>query len=152
MELILWRHALAEDGFPDSERALTKKGIVQAQKMAKLLNANLPENCRILVSPTKRTLQTAEALDRPFEICKDVALHASPEMILSAANWHNPIDKYVLVVGHQPSLGRLASLLLSGKEDDWRFKRANVWWFAQRKRNNEVYLRTVFSTDIILPI
>ena len=33
MELILWRHAEAEDGFPDEERALTPQGIAQAEKM-----------------------------------------------------------------------------------------------------------------------
>jgi phosphohistidine phosphatase len=32
MELILWRHAEAEDGYPDEERALTAKGQEQAKK------------------------------------------------------------------------------------------------------------------------
>ena len=36
MELILWRHAEAEDGYPDLERALTEKGHEQAKKMADL--------------------------------------------------------------------------------------------------------------------
>jgi len=34
MELILWRHAEAEDSFPDAGRKLTAKGLVQC-----LLNA-----------------------------------------------------------------------------------------------------------------
>ena len=32
MELILWRHAEAEEGYPDLERALTEKGHEQAKK------------------------------------------------------------------------------------------------------------------------
>ena len=37
MELILWRHADAELGQPDSERRLTDKGHKQAARMAKWL-------------------------------------------------------------------------------------------------------------------
>ncbi len=39
MELILWRHADAEDGLPDIERALTAKGKEDAKKMAAWLKA-----------------------------------------------------------------------------------------------------------------
>ncbi len=42
MELILWRHAEAEDGTHDSERKLTAKGIKQAARMAKWLRARVP--------------------------------------------------------------------------------------------------------------
>ena len=34
MDLILWRHADAQDGSPDMERALTAKGLKQAELMA----------------------------------------------------------------------------------------------------------------------
>ena len=37
MELILWRHAEAEDGSPDAARKLTAKGEKQAQKLARWL-------------------------------------------------------------------------------------------------------------------
>ena len=37
MELILWRHAEAEDGVPDSARELTDKGLKQARVMAEWL-------------------------------------------------------------------------------------------------------------------
>jgi phosphohistidine phosphatase len=55
MDLILWRHAEAEDGFPDQGRKLTEKGEKQAAKMAAWLKAHLPEEVRIIVSPTTRT-------------------------------------------------------------------------------------------------
>ena len=55
MQLILWRHAEAEDanGKDDLDRALTKKGHLQAERMAKWLRSRLPEDCRILVSPAR---------------------------------------------------------------------------------------------------
>ena len=59
MDLILWRHAEAEPGEPDLERALTPKGVKQARRMADWLTSQLPDSCRILVSPARRTLQTA---------------------------------------------------------------------------------------------
>ena len=51
MDLILWRHAEAEDAAPgmsDLERALTTKGVKQARRMGQWLNSQLPDSCRIL--------------------------------------------------------------------------------------------------------
>ncbi len=72
MELILWRHAEAEDGFPDAARKLTEKGLQQAHNMAKWLKPRLPRNARIMVSPAKRTQQTALALSNDFETMQEV--------------------------------------------------------------------------------
>jgi len=87
MELILWRHAEAELGEPDEGRALTGKGHKQAWKMADWLDRNLPETCRILVSPATRTLQTAEALGRKFKVHPDLAPDKTAAQLLAAANW-----------------------------------------------------------------
>lgn len=56
-----------------------------------------------------------------------------------------------MVVGHQPALGRLAALLLSGREADWTYKRGSLWWFCNRVRRNETQtvLRTVVAADLI---
>ncbi len=51
MELILWRHAEVELGEPDEGRTLTARGHKQAWEMGDWLDRNLPERCRILVSP-----------------------------------------------------------------------------------------------------
>ena len=42
MELIIWRHAEAEEGSPDMSRKLTARGRRQAARMAKWLNLRLP--------------------------------------------------------------------------------------------------------------
>ena len=54
MDLILWRHAEAEDereGLPDLDRALTPRGEKQAARMAAWLERQLPEGTRIASSP-----------------------------------------------------------------------------------------------------
>jgi phosphohistidine phosphatase len=51
MDLILWRHADAEGGSPDSERRLTERGREQARRVAAWLKARLPRGCEVLVSP-----------------------------------------------------------------------------------------------------
>ncbi|MEP7073702.1 MAG: histidine phosphatase family protein, partial [Nitrosospira sp.] len=103
MELILWRHAEAEDGVPDSARKLTDKGLKQAQVMAEWLKPRLPKNTRIIVSPTKRTQQTAAALGDDYETAKEIGTSASAKSILAAAGWPDAKGA-VVVVGHQPTL------------------------------------------------
>jgi len=83
MELILWRHAEAEDGSPDLERELTGKGRKQAARMADWLNPRLPPDIRILSSPASRTLQTAQALGRDYEVVPELAPGASAEEVLA---------------------------------------------------------------------
>lgn len=151
MDILLWRHAEAEAGEPDEGRALTSKGVRQAQKMAHWLERNLPSRCRILVSPTVRTLQTARALERKFKICPEIGPDASVEALLAAANWPDGKEP-VLLIGHQPTLGQAAALLLAGNEQDWTVRKANVWWIAQRERDGESenYLKAVMAPDLVL--
>jgi phosphohistidine phosphatase len=152
MELILWRHAEAEDGFHDMERQLTAKGVKQADKMAAFLHARLPEETRILVSPAKRTQQTAQALTKNFITDPTIAPGASPQAILNASGWLKGSDEgCVLIVGHQPVLGEVAALLLAGKPECWSIKKGAVWWFSRRKRegDSETILRLVIAPDLI---
>lgn len=150
MELILWRHAEAELGEPDEGRALTGKGHKQAWKMADWLDRNLPDSCRILVSPATRTVQTAEALGRKFKIHADLAPDKSPEDLLAAANWPDSREP-VLIIGHQPTLGLVAAQLIGGMQQEWSIRKANVWWIAQRERGDITtnYLRAVMAPDLI---
>lgn len=151
MDLILWRHAEAEDGLPDLARALTPKGQKQARRMADWLSTQLPETTRIIVSPATRTVQTAEALQRKFKVVPEIAPDASAEAVLRAANWPSSKEP-VLVVGHQPTLGMVAALLLSGQEQYWNIKKANAWWISQRDANDpdSIYLRAVMAPDLVL--
>jgi phosphohistidine phosphatase len=148
MELILWRHAHAEDGTPDDERQLTPQGRKQAARMGAWLDRALPAGCKILCSPTARTQQTAESLGRKFKVVPAIGTMASAHDVLEAAGWPDARGP-VLVVGHQPWVGRVASLLLTGTEQDWTVKKSNAWWIAQRDREdgNEVYLKAVLAPE-----
>jgi phosphohistidine phosphatase len=151
MELILWRHAEAEFGEPDHDRALTAKGHKQASKMAEWLDRSLPNSCRILVSPTKRTVQTAEALERKFKIVPALAPNNGPENLLAAAHWPDSRES-VLIVGHQPTLGHVASLLITGTQQDWAIRKSNVWWIVQRKRGEatDSIIRAIMTPDLVI--
>lgn len=154
MDLILWRHAEAFDAEPgedDMERVLTPKGQKQARRMAEWLTSQLPEGCKILVSPSKRTIQTVEPLRRKYKIVNELAPGADAEDVLEAANWPNAKEP-VLVVGHQPTLGQVAAVLLSGQPQDWEMKKANAWWLVQRDPGDvfSLYLKAVMAPDLIV--
>ena len=150
MELILWRHAEAEDGFPDEERALTPKGEEQAKKMAAWLKKHMPKDTRILVSPAKRAQQTASALELPFTTLPELAPGASPQVLLNLANW-DTTKGAVLIVGHQPSLGMAAAIAMTRKTHYWCVKKGAIWWVASRVRAEEeqAIIRAVITPDLL---
>lgn len=147
MELILWRHAQAEDPLPDQDdlaRALTGKGRKQAKAMARWLHARLPADTRILVSPALRTRQTADALELPYTVVPALAPDAAPAALLHAAGWPAHPEP-VLIVGHQPTLGLLAARLLCGREQPWSVKKGAVWWL--RAESNGASLVSALSAE-----
>jgi phosphohistidine phosphatase len=147
MELILWRHAEAEDGVPDPARPLTKRGRKQAKTMAKWLKDRLPRRCMILVSPAIRAQQTAEALGRKFSTAPEIDVGVPALKVLQRAGWPSESGT-VIVVGHQPTLGRIAARLLSGAEAEWSIKKGAIWWIERRARDGEVVLRAAIDPDL----
>src|SRR5438067_7653366 len=116
MELILWRHADAEDGADDMARRLTPTGEKQAAAMAQWLRAHLPAQYTLLASPALRAQQTAAALGASIVTDKTLAPGASPAVILKAAQKHKGT---VLVVGQQPDLRRAGAQLVGGGDTAW---------------------------------
>ncbi|KPK16199.1 MAG: phosphohistidine phosphatase [Betaproteobacteria bacterium SG8_41] len=147
MDLILWRHADAEDGIPDDGRRLTAKGEKQARRVAKWLAQHLPADARVLVSPAKRAQQTAKALSKDFETCPEVGTATVPAALLKAAGWPDR-DGTVLVVGHQPVIGQTVAILLTGEAREWAFKKGAIWWLSSRERG-EVVVRAVIAPDLL---
>ncbi len=149
MDLILWRHAEAEDGMPDMARALTHKGHRQAGRMAAWLKPRLPEGTRILVSPAQRTQQTAVALGMDCSMLDALAPGADAEAILEAAGWPHHAQGAV-IVGHQPTLGEVASLLLRSRTPSLSVRKGAVWWFAtHRAHPEEAVLRAVLTPELL---
>jgi|SRR5581483_5606 len=128
MDLVLWRHAEAEDGSPDATRKLTAKGQKQAEKIAKWLKGRIESPVRVLVSPAVRARQTASALTEKFETSGEVGLSTSVRRVLCAAGYPTA-DGTVIVVGHQPTLGQVAAFLLTGEPGEWDVKKGAAWWF-----------------------
>jgi phosphohistidine phosphatase len=153
MELILWRHAQAGEhpdpvhGQPgdaqDLARCLTPRGEKQAARMAAWLDRQLPDGARILVSPARRTEQTALAMGRKFKLCDELLPEADPLALLELVQWPHGKSP-VVVVGHQPTLGRVVARLLHWAEDDCPMKKGALWWLRQRERNGQT--QTVIVT------
>jgi phosphohistidine phosphatase len=57
----------------------------------------------------------------------------------------------VLVVGHQPTLGEVAALLLAGQELPWSMRKSAVWWLSNRVRDgvSAVVLKVVIGPDFV---
>lgn len=161
MNLILWRHAEAIDlGTPvtpgckrDMERKLTVRGQQQAETTARWLHAHMKCDFRVICSPADRAVQTAKAFSEKPEIIQDLCPLADASHVLGAINW--PQGKDVIVIGHQPWIGRVASLLLSGQEQDLSVKKSAIWWLTHRLRKQEnqeksqTVLRLVLPPDLI---
>jgi phosphohistidine phosphatase len=154
MDLILWRHADAEPGEPDEKRRLTAKGKKQARRAAEWLHSSLPNSARILVSPAVRAQQTAaflaELSHRKFKTVAALAPGASAEEILQIVDWPNA-GGCVVVVGHQPALGWVASRLLANKDLPWSIKKSGIWWLQVRAavEPSEISLRAVVNPDLL---
>ncbi|MDR5779909.1 histidine phosphatase family protein [Caballeronia sp. LZ065] len=152
MNLILWRHAEAEDQAPsDLARQLTSRGRKQAQGVARWLKARVGDDALLLASPATRTIQTAEAFGDRYRVVDALAPGNSAQAVLDAAGWPDGIGETVVVIGHQPTLGRLAALLMTGTEAEWSVKKSGVWWFQSRTRlgDGQTVLRAVINPDLL---
>jgi phosphohistidine phosphatase len=131
-------------------RRLTARGQKQARVMAKWIAAHQPKDMRIIVSPAVRTQQTAEALKLPFETQRKIGPEACVSELIAASGWPTAPGS-VLIVGHQPSLGRLASLLLAGHEAEWSIKKGALWWLSNRVRRSETQtvLRAMIPVELL---
>lgn len=157
MDLIVWRHADAGDAEAnlanDLERRLTERGRKQAERMARWLHARLPERYAVISSPAVRARETANALGVKVRIDPRLSPEADVAHCVELLNWPEGSEarsRYVVIVGHQPMLGRLASLLLSGEEAPWSIRKGAIWWFSTREREGreQVVLRAAMAPDM----
>ncbi|MFC5511676.1 SixA phosphatase family protein [Massilia jejuensis] len=149
MDLILWRHAEAEDGERDAKRALTSKGRRQAARVGAWLDHQLPEHCRVLVSPAVRCLQTADALRRHYTIHEALNTDSTAERMLEVCGW--PGNRFpALLIGHQPLLGELASLIVTGAPQPWKIRKASVFWIkGSDAEDSTPFIRLAVGPELI---
>jgi phosphohistidine phosphatase len=96
----------------------------------------MPDGVRVLVSPAVRAQRTAARLERKFTTVESIGPGASAKDLLAASGWPDG-RRTVLLVGHQPALGELASLLLTGREAPWTIRKGAVWWLRNRPGEGE---------------
>jgi phosphohistidine phosphatase len=148
MDLLLWRHGETGDGAEHDELnwPLSVRGHKQAAQIADWLKQQRLPRLRVLTSPALRARETADALACKHRMLPALAPGHSSAELLAAIGWPDSADP-VLLVGHQPGLGRLASLLLAGQEAEWTIKKGGLWWFSNRVRRDEsqTVLRAVIN-------
>jgi phosphohistidine phosphatase len=137
MDLLLWRHAEAfdidTDQTDDMLRPLTPRGTKQAQRMAQWLDQHLPDGVKILCSPALRCESTAAALGRKYKLCPELVPNRDARALLDLVQWPNA-RMPVLVIGHQPTLGTVASQLLEATGHPLSVRKGSVWWLRSRVR------------------
>ncbi|HVZ64389.1 MAG TPA: phosphohistidine phosphatase SixA [Lacunisphaera sp.] len=124
MLLYLIRHAHAEDGEDDFARPLSAKGRRQVRQMAAFLRrAGLFEAKEIRFSPLLRAKDTArlfaKELAGKIRLIEMAAMKPFVDPAVAAGQLRTARD-VVAVVGHEPHMSSLATLLLGGERDEPR--------------------------------
>jgi phosphohistidine phosphatase len=113
---------------------LTPKGEKQALRMGQWLDRQLPEGVRVISSPAIRCEQTVKALGRKVKFKSELHPEGTLDDLLATAGW--PDSKMsVLVVGHQPVLGKAIAYLLGLPQGECSVRKGAVWWLRSRVRD-----------------
>jgi phosphohistidine phosphatase len=136
MDCVLLRHGIAverdEWEGPDADRPLTDRGAKRVVQVATGLARVGVQPTHVLSSPLIRASETAKIAHRSLRVRSAVQIvdallpDAPPGRLLSFL--HNlPVESCVLCVGHEPHLGMMASVMLSGKPSTaFPFKKAGA--------------------------
>jgi len=123
MRLFLIRHAHALDHADDTARPLSDRGQRITREVAAFFQANGRLTPRQMWhSPLKRSFETAadlvSLLDPAIALVETDGLRPfdDPAIIAERLRLY-PTSHDVAIVGHQPHLGRLFSLLVTGRDD-----------------------------------
>ncbi len=128
MKICILRHGIAVvrddlDVKNDFERRLTSKGKQQLRQTAAAMKKMGLRFDRILSSPYLRAKQTAEIVAESLKLKKRLnfsdalAPDGSPKDLVRQLNELKPAPESVLLVGHEPYLSCLISLLTTGRMD-----------------------------------
>lgn len=127
MNLYLLRHGIAVEhgapGYPkDADRPLTPEGERKLEQIAEAMEALDLNFDVILSSPYVRARQTAEIIAEAFnarkklEFSNSLACGGDTKELVDYLKRLQPMPQNVLLVGHEPYLSGLVSLLVAGTE------------------------------------
>lgn len=135
MRLYLLRHAIAvprgTPGYPKDDRPLTPAGIKKMKAAAAGMAAIIPPPDIVLTSPFKRALQTAQIAakalksEKKIKFAPKLSPGARPEAIMEELAKYKSA-KNVLVVGHEPDLGKFAAVLLGAAPGFIEFRKGGL--------------------------
>jgi phosphohistidine phosphatase len=128
MNLYILRHGLAVErgtaGYgKDSDRPLTPKGERKVWKVAEAMETLKLSFDLILSSPYTRARQTAQIVAEAFNARRELELtdaltpNGNARRLIELINAIDPAPQNLLLVGHEPYLSELISLLVTGDAD-----------------------------------
>lgn len=107
----------------DELRPLTHQGVKGVRRAVKAFSVMGLKIKRIIASPTLRAKQTAQtaveilhATPSIIEVSEDLAPGKSGRAFIERLAVDASNDECILVVGHEPNLSAMASMLLSGRQ------------------------------------
>lgn len=119
MKLVIIRHGEAGRAASDELRELTARGRAELGRLGKAMALGDLAGAEIWHSGYVRARQSAEILAGQLGLGQDLATHpelapmGSPMDVMASIKGR---DKDLILVGHQPFMGKMASCLLSGDE------------------------------------
>ena len=142
MELMLFRHGIAEVDGPDgtdASRRLTDEGIDKTARAARgLAKIAVPPEA-VLTSPLPRAAQTAEIVARLFDLEPEVvdalAYGDAGDIVEHVAGRR---ERSLVLVGHEPTFSQTAELLCTGEAEG----------FVQLKKAGCICLDVRFGRDV----
>ncbi len=128
MDLYVQRHGLAgdpdSDEYPnDDDRPLTAKGIRRIGRQVRGLNSLGLSLDAIITSPLVRAVQTADIVHRGLEspgrlsTSEVLAPTADPSRLVDQLLTEYSSASSVMIVGHEPNLSGLVSVLVTGDRE-----------------------------------
>ncbi|MCK4292479.1 MAG: phosphohistidine phosphatase SixA [Planctomycetes bacterium] len=119
MRLYLVRHGKAASSDVDPQRGLTEEGLREVKKVADFLKPLNISVDYIRHSGKRRAEQTAEILGEAVTVREEIAAHtglAPNDDVTPIREEIESAEQDVMIVGHLPFVGRLASLLLTDSD------------------------------------
>jgi phosphohistidine phosphatase len=125
MDLYILRHGIAEElsesnQTRDSQRRLTSEGRKKVHRVAQGMKALALKFDLVLSSPYLRASETAEIVAKELRLTRrlkwssDLVSDGNSKKLIDDLRLHHRQARRILLVGHEPNLSRLISLLISG--------------------------------------
>lgn len=121
MNLVIMRHGQAESRNrgheSDADRNLTDEGREKLKNFIAMINPWFPKPEKIIISPTRRTQQTAEILCNTLKI-KPLIIFTNPLIFNGSAGEiisfleEESLPENLWIIGHQPTLGQFLCALI----------------------------------------